>query len=136
VVSFTPRPHYPRGKSLRYPLVRRLGVPQSQSRRFGGKKILDPSGTRTVTPLSSSPYPVAIPTELSRLVPHVRTETDPVTETLCSLEYQTMDKVGKSSTSERYTWEACRIVCRGLTAYGASACTNKAPSPHDLDINV
>jgi hypothetical protein len=32
------------------------------------EKILDPIGTRTPTPLSSSPYPVAIPTALSRLI--------------------------------------------------------------------
>jgi hypothetical protein len=39
-----PRPLYPRGKSPRYPLDRRLGVPQSQSRRFEEEKILDPTG--------------------------------------------------------------------------------------------
>jgi hypothetical protein len=31
VVSFTPRPLYPQGKSLRYPLDRKLGGLQSQS---------------------------------------------------------------------------------------------------------
>jgi hypothetical protein len=31
VVSFTPRPLYPQGKSPRYPLDRRLGGPQSRS---------------------------------------------------------------------------------------------------------
>jgi hypothetical protein len=35
VVSFTPRPLYPRDKSLRYPLDRRLGGPHS---RFGRHK--------------------------------------------------------------------------------------------------
>jgi hypothetical protein len=45
VVNFTPRPHYPRGKSPRYPLDRRLGGPQSRSGRFGEEKILDPTGT-------------------------------------------------------------------------------------------
>jgi hypothetical protein len=34
VVSFTPRPLYPRGKSPRYPLDRRLGGPQGRSRRL------------------------------------------------------------------------------------------------------
>jgi hypothetical protein len=38
VVSFTPRPLYPRGKSPRYPLDRRLGGPQSRSGRGGEKK--------------------------------------------------------------------------------------------------
>jgi hypothetical protein len=31
------------------------------------KKILEPTGTRTPTPRSSSPYPVAMPTALSQL---------------------------------------------------------------------
>jgi hypothetical protein len=35
VVSFTPLPLYPRGKSPQYPLDRRLGGPQSQSGRLG-----------------------------------------------------------------------------------------------------
>jgi hypothetical protein len=43
-------------------------VPQSRSGRRGEEKILDPTGTRTPTPHSSSPYPVAIPTTLSRLL--------------------------------------------------------------------
>jgi hypothetical protein len=51
----------------RYPLDRRLGGPQSRSGRRGEGKILDPTGTRTPTLRSSSPQPVAIPTELSRL---------------------------------------------------------------------
>jgi hypothetical protein len=63
VVSFTPRPLYPRNL-----LDRRLGGPQSRSGRHGEEKILDPTGTRTPTPRSSRPLPVAIPTELSRLL--------------------------------------------------------------------
>jgi hypothetical protein len=54
-VSFTPRPLYPRRKSPRYPLDRRLGGPQSRSGRRGEDKILVPTGTRTPTPWSSSP---------------------------------------------------------------------------------
>jgi hypothetical protein len=50
VVSFTPRPLYPREKSPRYPLDRRLGGLQSRSGRFGEGKIFDPTGTRTPTP--------------------------------------------------------------------------------------
>jgi hypothetical protein len=34
---------------------------------------------------------------------HLRTETDPVSETSCSLEYQTMDKVQNPSNSVCYT---------------------------------
>jgi hypothetical protein len=45
VVSLTPLPLYPHGKSARYPLERRLGGPQGRS------------GTRAA-------QPVAIPTEL------------------------------------------------------------------------
>jgi hypothetical protein len=53
VVNFTPRPLYPRGKSPRYTLDRRLGGPRSGL--FGEEKILEPSETQTPTPRSSSP---------------------------------------------------------------------------------
>jgi hypothetical protein len=55
VVRFTRRPLYSRGRSLRYPLDRRLGGPQSRSGRCGEEKILDPTGTRTPTPLVVQP---------------------------------------------------------------------------------
>jgi hypothetical protein len=45
----------PRGESRRYQLDRRLGGPQSRSGRRGEEKILEPTGTRTPTPRSSSP---------------------------------------------------------------------------------
>jgi hypothetical protein len=35
-----------------------------QSGRHGDEKILDPTRTRTMTPLPSSPQPVAIPTAI------------------------------------------------------------------------
>jgi hypothetical protein len=41
------------------------------------KKILDPIGTQTLTPRSSSPKPVAIPTTLSR-VPIIELEGDKI----------------------------------------------------------
>jgi hypothetical protein len=41
--------------SLRYTLDRRLGEPQSQSRRLEEEKILDPSETQTPNPRLSSP---------------------------------------------------------------------------------
>jgi hypothetical protein len=50
VASFTPRPLYPR-----YPFGRRLGGPQSRSGRRTGEKVLDPTGTRALTPSSSGP---------------------------------------------------------------------------------
>jgi hypothetical protein len=67
VVSFSLQPLYSRGKKPRYRLDRRLGGPQSRSGRGGEENILDPTGTRTAIPQSSSPQPVARPTALSRL---------------------------------------------------------------------
>jgi hypothetical protein len=58
----------PPKKEPQCPLDRRFGGPQSRSGRPGEDKIVDPTGTRTPTPRSSSPWPVAIPTELSRLL--------------------------------------------------------------------
>jgi hypothetical protein len=43
VVSFTPRPLYPQGKSPWYSLDRRLGGPQSRSGRGGEEKNSQPS---------------------------------------------------------------------------------------------
>jgi hypothetical protein len=42
VVSFTPRPLYPWGKSSWYPLDRRLGGPKSRSGRIGEEKNYQP----------------------------------------------------------------------------------------------
>jgi hypothetical protein len=62
VVSFRSRPLYSRGKNSRYPLDRRLGGSQSRSKWCGEENILHPTRTRTSTPRSPSPEPVAIPT--------------------------------------------------------------------------
>jgi hypothetical protein len=44
MVSFTLRPLYPRGRSSRYPLDRRLDGLQSRSGKYGEVKIFSPSG--------------------------------------------------------------------------------------------
>jgi len=51
VVSFRPRPNYLHGRTLRFPLDRRLGGPQSRSGRGGEeqKRILAPAGNRIPT---------------------------------------------------------------------------------------
>jgi hypothetical protein len=51
VVSFTPLPLYPRGKSPIYPLARRPGGPQSRSGRHGKRKILDPARSQLLSRL-------------------------------------------------------------------------------------
>jgi hypothetical protein len=55
VVSFTPRPVYSRGKSLKYSLNRRLSGLRIQSGQYGEVKILDPTGIRSSIPLLSKP---------------------------------------------------------------------------------
>jgi hypothetical protein len=57
VVSFTPRPLYPQGKSPRYPLDRRRGGPQSRSGCGGEEKI--PSPRRESNPRTPIVQPVA-----------------------------------------------------------------------------
>jgi hypothetical protein len=51
-VSFTPQPLYPRGKSPRYPLDRRLGGPQSRSGHSGKETNLTLPG---IEPRASDP---------------------------------------------------------------------------------
>jgi hypothetical protein len=68
VVSFTLGLLYPRGKSSRYPLYRRLGGPQSRSERHGEVKILAPPELelRLLRPPPRSQF--AIPTVLCRIL--------------------------------------------------------------------
>jgi hypothetical protein len=44
VVSFTPLPFYPRGKSSRHSLDRKVGGPQSRPGRYDEEKFLTPLG--------------------------------------------------------------------------------------------
>jgi hypothetical protein len=66
VVSFTPRPLYPKGKSLSYPLDRRLGGPQSRSGRGGEEKNSQP--LPGLEPPIIQPIAQGCNTELSRLL--------------------------------------------------------------------
>jgi hypothetical protein len=52
VVSFTPRPLYPQGKSPCYPLDRRLGGPQKRSGHGGEEKNSQPPRTPIVKPVT------------------------------------------------------------------------------------
>jgi hypothetical protein len=63
MVSFTPQPLYSWGRSSRHPLYRSLDEPQSPSGRCGVEKNLLP--LLGIGPRPSSPYLIAIPTELS-----------------------------------------------------------------------
>jgi hypothetical protein len=68
VVSFTPWPLYPQGKSSCYPLDRRLDGTQSHSGRGGEEKnSQSPPGIEPKNPDRPARSLVAIPTELSRL---------------------------------------------------------------------
>jgi hypothetical protein len=62
VVSFTPRLLYPRGKSPRYPLDRRLGGPQNRSGNYRQKKNF--VTLQEIEPRSSSPWSVVATTKL------------------------------------------------------------------------
>jgi hypothetical protein len=67
VVSFTPRPFYPQGKSLWYPMHRRLGGTQSRSGRGGEEKnsqLLPGLEPPIIQPLAQR-----YTSELSRLLP-------------------------------------------------------------------
>jgi hypothetical protein len=68
VVTFKLRPLYSQGKSLRYPLDRRLGGPQSRSGHGGEKRNSQPPPEiEPQNPDRPARSLVTIPTELSRL---------------------------------------------------------------------
>jgi hypothetical protein len=68
VVSFTPRPLYPRGKSRRYPLVRRLSGVQSRFGRGGEEKTPHHCPCRELNPDRPARSLVSILTKLPRLI--------------------------------------------------------------------
>ena len=68
MVSFTPRPLYLRGNSLRDPVSRKLGGPQGQSGRFGhGKSLLPLPGMEPRFVVCPARSLVIVPTALVRL---------------------------------------------------------------------
>jgi hypothetical protein len=68
MVSFTPRPLYPQGKSPWYPLNRKLGGPQNRSGHGVQDKNLSPYRESNPDHPITSAYPVPTPTELSWLI--------------------------------------------------------------------
>jgi hypothetical protein len=66
VVSFMPRPLFPHEKNPLYPLDRRLGKPQSRSRRAGEEKNSQP--LPALEHLIIQPVVQRYTTELSRLL--------------------------------------------------------------------
>jgi hypothetical protein len=85
VVSFMPWPLYPR-----YPLYRRLGGPHSPSGWRGERKILDPTGTRTLTSRPSSPLPFAI------LTAHIVITYEIIQRVYVHPGFQTLNRVSRA----------------------------------------
>jgi hypothetical protein len=115
VISFTPRPLYPQGKSSRYSLNRRLGGPQSRFER-GGEEKTSPRWDSSPDHLARSPmlYHSAtrapqmlgccvklrydrFPTHLFRTTIH----NHPVT---CYSTLKTIDKALLNKTSKQQNW--------------------------------
>jgi hypothetical protein len=71
-----------------------------------------------------------------RFCPHLRTETDPVSETLCSLEYWTMDKVKKPNNPEsltvRHRQVVMYIVTSSLECYRLRICSSHSSDYKDI----
>jgi hypothetical protein len=70
-----------------------------RTQRFGNRICFRPQVRGWETPTLLGPLERA---NLNHS-PHLRKETDPVSETLCSLEYRTVDKVQKPSNPECHT---------------------------------
>jgi hypothetical protein len=70
-------------------MFRKLDLSPSSSEEVGG--------SYSVESVANINHRVGVPT------PHLRTETDPVSETLCSVECRIMNKVQEPSNHECYT---------------------------------
>jgi hypothetical protein len=78
VISFTLQPLYPQGKSPRYPLDRGLCGPKKGFWMICTSENSDTTGSRTPVLRFFSPWPIALPTELSRLLNRALIRVEPV----------------------------------------------------------
>jgi hypothetical protein len=117
-----PQAASPRGVSHRYPLDRRLAGPGNQSGRRGEKKSLAPAGTQTPNTRPFNPYPVAVPTALSRLATMSLSFVSLILALLISslsvkyeqsCRYRTRSKLGKSHC-KLILWHVNQLLGNGL----------------------
>jgi hypothetical protein len=78
-------------------MFRELDLFPSSGDRWKISTLLIPSGRTNFN------HSIQQSTEYVPPIPHLSTEVDPLSKTLCSLEHRTMDKVQKPSNSECYT---------------------------------
>ena len=104
---------FPRGKFLRYPLIRRPGGPQNRAGHYTSYKSLVLASTRTTIPRRRAPSLVNVLTELSWL-PVVCWFKSASFWTICS--YSSLMALGpRPGSSLLYTLLAlvnCRLSCR------------------------
>jgi hypothetical protein len=111
VVSFTPRPLYPQGKSPWQPLNRRLGGPQNWSGCCGEVKILDPTWSQTPTPViqtiaSHSLYQLHYPGSLNYILPIKNMTVPYISDYLNKFHYSTLTgrSWDRSASTEARLW--------------------------------
>jgi hypothetical protein len=97
MVNFTPRPLYPRGKSPRYPLDRRLGGPQSRSGRL--KKMINIEKRKYRRKVRSMKGEIRMK-KGNRNVKRIEMNKESKTETKCSVSllWESMSRVGTLMT--------------------------------------
>jgi hypothetical protein len=106
VVSFTPWLLYPRGKSPRHPLDRRLGGPQNSSGRYGEEECFLP--LTEIEPRPSSPWPIPITSEL---------ETDKNIIQVSKMKFwEMLTKLGYLQTAKRNTRKSMKMELKGKMA--------------------